>query len=112
VHDPFYCPEPECAPGEPTDAAPGSERKIRILVERAARHEPLFHPLDGLRRSKESRPFWVQRLEVSPTQPEPEATAPVLCPEPEAAADTLEFEPIDDGQGQEEFAAQILDEAV
>jgi hypothetical protein len=34
-------------PGEPTSAAPGSERKIRILIERATRREPLFHPLDG-----------------------------------------------------------------
>ncbi len=34
-------------PGQPTGAAPGSPRKIRILTERAARREPLFHPLDG-----------------------------------------------------------------
>jgi hypothetical protein len=35
--------------GEPTSASPGSERKIRILIERAARKEPLFHPEDGLK---------------------------------------------------------------
>jgi hypothetical protein len=39
--------EPLSRPGEPTDAPPGSPRKIRILTERAARREPLFHPLDG-----------------------------------------------------------------
>jgi hypothetical protein len=33
-------------PGEPTDAPPGSEEKIRILIERAARRQPLFHPMD------------------------------------------------------------------
>jgi hypothetical protein len=37
-------------PGEPTEAPPGSEHKIRVLVERAARREPLFHPQDGQRR--------------------------------------------------------------
>jgi hypothetical protein len=35
-------------PGEPTPAGPGSERKIEVLIARAARREPLFHPLDGL----------------------------------------------------------------
>lgn len=38
-------------PGEPTNAAPGSPRKIRILMERAARREALFHPHDGMRRN-------------------------------------------------------------
>jgi hypothetical protein len=37
-------------PGEPTDASPGSARKIRVLMERAARREPLFHPQDNLKR--------------------------------------------------------------
>jgi hypothetical protein len=41
--------EPVSRPGEPTMAAPGSARKIRVLMERAARREPLFHPLDGIR---------------------------------------------------------------
>jgi hypothetical protein len=35
-------------PGEPTDAFPGTERKIRILIERALRKEQLFHPRDGI----------------------------------------------------------------
>jgi hypothetical protein len=39
------------APGEPTGAPPGSERKIRVMIERAARREALFHPLDGVKRS-------------------------------------------------------------
>ncbi len=36
------------APGEPTPAGPGTERKILVMMERAMRREPLFHPLDGL----------------------------------------------------------------
>jgi hypothetical protein len=35
--------------GEPTEAAPGSDEKIRVLIQRAARREPLFHPNDGLK---------------------------------------------------------------
>lgn len=34
-------------PKAPTTAAPGSEEKIRVMTERAARREQLFHPLDG-----------------------------------------------------------------
>ena len=34
--------------GEPTAAGPGTESKIQVMIERAARREPLFHPLDGL----------------------------------------------------------------
>jgi hypothetical protein len=41
--------EPISQPGEPTTAAPGSPRKIRVLMERATRREPLFNPRDGLR---------------------------------------------------------------
>jgi hypothetical protein len=37
------------SPGEPTVAGPGTERKIQVMLERALRREPLFHPLDGLR---------------------------------------------------------------
>ena len=36
-------------PSEPTDAVPGTEQKIDILTERAARGEILFHPHDGQR---------------------------------------------------------------
>ena len=42
--------EPISRPGEPTDAAPGSARKIRVLMERAGRREALFHPQDNLKR--------------------------------------------------------------
>jgi len=50
-------------PGEPTDAAPGSEKKIRIMIERASRREPLFHPLDGLGHERvetpaQDTPWW------------------------------------------------------
>jgi len=41
---------PGALPKEPTDAPPGSEQKIRVMIERAARREQLFHPLDGLGR--------------------------------------------------------------
>lgn len=36
------------APGEPTPAGPGTERKILVMMERAMRREPLFHALDGI----------------------------------------------------------------
>jgi hypothetical protein len=32
----------------PSDAIPGSEAKIRILMERASRMQSLFHPLDSI----------------------------------------------------------------
>lgn len=41
---------PESIPGQPTDAPPGSPRKVRVLMERAARREALFHPGDNLKR--------------------------------------------------------------
>ena len=42
--------EPVSRPGEATSAPPGSAKKIRVLMERAARKEALFHPQDNLRR--------------------------------------------------------------
>jgi hypothetical protein len=39
---------PLSVPGQPTDAPPGSEQKVRIMIERASRREPLFHPRDGI----------------------------------------------------------------
>lgn len=42
-------------PNEPTDALPGSEEKIRVMIERASRREPLFHPQDGPRAPAGSR---------------------------------------------------------
>jgi hypothetical protein len=39
---------PGAVPREPTEALPGSEQKIRIMTERAARRQQLFHPLDGI----------------------------------------------------------------
>jgi hypothetical protein len=47
MSDGIECLGPFPLPGEPTDALPGTERKIRILIERARRKEPLFHTLDG-----------------------------------------------------------------
>jgi hypothetical protein len=43
-------------PSNPTDALPGSEQKILIMMERARRREQLFHPLDGPRREHSSCP--------------------------------------------------------
>ena len=34
-------------PAEPTTALPGTEEKIRVMRERAARREKLFHPEDA-----------------------------------------------------------------
>ncbi len=47
MHPEPHLPAMISRPGEPTNAAPGSERKICILTERASRREPLFHALDG-----------------------------------------------------------------
>ncbi|MBY0228164.1 MAG: hypothetical protein K2W96_02670 [Gemmataceae bacterium] len=35
---------------QPTEAPPGSTRKVRVLMERAARRESLFHPGDNAQR--------------------------------------------------------------
>jgi len=43
-------PDAVSIPGQPTDASPGSPLKIRVLTERAARREALFHPHDNLKR--------------------------------------------------------------
>jgi hypothetical protein len=48
--------EPASQPGEPTSAPPGSAVKIRVLTERAARREALFHPQDNLKRLLPSPP--------------------------------------------------------
>jgi hypothetical protein len=42
--------DPASRPGEPTEAAPGTATKIRVLTERATRRESLFHPKDNLKR--------------------------------------------------------------
>lgn len=42
--------------GEPTDAPPGSPRKICVLTERASRREALFHPKDNLKRAPAEQP--------------------------------------------------------
>ena len=62
-------------PGEPTEAAPGSEEKVRIMIERAARRESLFHPLDGLTprdvpQASPSQPAW---WKVDPVSADSEA---------------------------------------
>jgi hypothetical protein len=47
--------DPASRPGEPTEAAPGSPTKIRVLTERASRREALLHPRDNLKRQPLSR---------------------------------------------------------
>lgn len=44
---PDYCGRARL-PGFPTDAAPGSEAKVAVLEERAARREALWHPMDKI----------------------------------------------------------------
>jgi hypothetical protein len=79
--------------GEPTDASPGSEDKIRVMAERASRREPLFHPLDNLG----PRPL-TERAKWSAKQPE----------EPVAVEELLEVDepvvPLDCEQPWEELA--------
>jgi hypothetical protein len=70
-----------CRAGEPTNAAPGSPRKIRVLMERAARREPLFHPLDGVRR----RPGTSAQASLPLPAPEP-----AVAPEAELTVELLE----------------------
>jgi hypothetical protein len=61
--DAFDVVGPVSLPGEPTDAVPGSEEKIRVLTERASRREELFHPLDGARNgSKKTWPPFGMKL--------------------------------------------------
>ena len=43
-HDTFA---PGKLPDEPTDALPGTPAKVRVLAQRQARGEQLFHPLDA-----------------------------------------------------------------
>jgi hypothetical protein len=61
--DAFDVVGPVSLPGEPTEAAPGSEEKIRALTERASRREQLFHPLDGIKNpSKKTWPPYGMKL--------------------------------------------------
>lgn len=39
--------EPTQLPGEPTEALPGTEEKLRVMVERLRRRQCLFHPRDA-----------------------------------------------------------------
>lgn len=63
---------PRPGPGEAINAPPGSELKIRVMIERAARREPLFHPLDGshcVAASPPSRePWWRAPLPEDPLE--------------------------------------------
>jgi hypothetical protein len=75
-------------PKEPTDALPGTEQKIRVMVERAARREQLFHPLDG-----------------PPAHPVPQATAESEAPSWASAA---VGEPLDSERLEFEEASALL----
>jgi hypothetical protein len=69
--------EPLSRPGEPTDAPPGSARKIRVLTERATRRESLFNPRDNLKR----------RLPDAPPEPELEEDLEPIGPEADEEED-------------------------
>ena len=74
--------EPLAPAGEPTDALPGSEVKIRIMIERAARGEPLFHPQDGLKKAGRAPAGPSRQLPWWPTQPAPTPSEVAAPPEP------------------------------
>jgi hypothetical protein len=93
------CQEPELlgplsVPGIPSDALPGSELKIRVMMERAARRESLFHPLDGICASidgaeqpAKTTAWW----HVAPVEPQ------ALAAELEDFEDSVEAEQVEDG---------------
>jgi hypothetical protein len=60
-------------PEQPTEALPGTEQKIRVMIERASRREQLFHPLDGAKRNNHRPPPVVEAL----PWPEPIAEPPI-----------------------------------
>ena len=78
------------SPGEPTEALPGTETKIQILIARAARREPLFHPYDGPRaRLRRKAPLLVQPSLPKPVS-SPEAAMPLTgVPVQAEQADTV-----------------------
>lgn len=61
---------PVTLPGAPTEAPPGSEQKIRIMMERASRREELFHPQDG--RNRTTPPVRVTNRTPAPWIPQEE----------------------------------------
>lgn len=73
--------EPASKPGEPTDAPPGSRKKIHVLTERASRREALFHPQDNLKR----------RLPLRADDPDEELDLTLADAEVEVEADDLEL---------------------
>lgn len=78
--------DPLSRQGEPTDAPPGSARKIRVLTERAMRRESLFHPKDNLKRLLPSSP------PESDPGPEEEAELELIEEADEDDGDELELE--------------------
>ena len=79
-------------PHEPTDAPPGSEQKIRIMIERAARREQLFHPLDGPGARGRSHP-------------RPQSSPP---PWPPTSAEAFALEPLDFEEDDPDEVGEVL----
>jgi hypothetical protein len=80
-------------PQEPTTAAPGSEAKVQVLMERASRRETLFHPNDAT--IAQARPAIPPAETAAPDCPNCVVTAPdteLLTPE----ASPLEDDPVSD----------------
>jgi hypothetical protein len=73
-------------PDEPTDALPGTEEKVLAMIQRAARRQQLFHPLDGL-----ACRFRACSEAISPPSPEPLIISP-FEPASEAHANGISYE--------------------
>jgi len=106
MHDEPVLLEPLSLPGEPTDAPPGSEKKICVMTERAARGEALFHPLDGFKKTDHAVAEAPRKVPWWPAAPAelPPAVVELLAP-PE---DALDDEPDDDA---EEAVIPLIDYA-
>jgi hypothetical protein len=94
MHDNLLVPSALPRRGEPTDAPPGTEDKIRVMTERATRHEPLFHPLDNSTPyARAERMKWVEEKSVSPPI---EETLPAVKPEDEGDYDWEDLDKLDE----------------
>ncbi len=87
-------------PQEPTAALPGTEAKIQVMIERAARRESLFHPLDGLVRAPEPQapapPWWLAESGRRVAATLPPATVELLrLPEDDGADDEDDAPPLE-----------------
>lgn len=80
---------PVSLPGAPTEAPPGSEQKIRIMMERATRREELFHPLDG--RNRTTPPVRASNRTLNPWVPQEDPQDDAVSESFEGAEELLTF---------------------